>query len=113
MKTDRPFLEHILAEIDFLERETRGLKFEQLIADELLKRGVARSLEIIGEAVKNLSSDFKAKHKNMVWKKIAGFRDKLIHYYFGVNWDIVWDVIQTKLPELRKIVESELKANNR
>lgn len=89
------------------------MKFEQLIADELLKRGVARSLEIIGEAVKNLSSDFKTKHKNMEWKKIAGFRDKLIHYYFGVNWDIVWDVIQTKLPEPRKIVESEFKANNR
>ena len=108
MKTDRPYLEHILEETIFLLKETRGLNFRQLVKDEVLKRACARSLEIIGEAVKNLSPEFKRRHDEIEWKKIAGLRDKLIHYYFGVNWDIVWDVIKNKLPELRQTIESAL-----
>jgi len=109
MQTDRPYLEHIFEEINFLLKETKGLNFNQLLKDEVLKRACARSLEIIGEAVKNLSPEFKRQHKKIEWKKIAGLRDKLIHYYFGVDWDIVWDVIQNKLPELQKTIESALK----
>ena len=62
-----------------------------------------RNLEIIGEAVKVLSSDFRKKHQGVPWQDIAGMRDRLIHDYAGVNWDIVWDVLQTKLPELRRV----------
>jgi len=109
MKADAPFLKHILMEADFLLKETEGLQFDQLVGNEVLKRACARSLEIIGEAVKNLSPEFKRKHKEIDWKKIAGLRDKLIHYYFGVNWDIVWDVIQNKLPELEKAIQAAFK----
>ena len=58
-----------------------------------------RNLEIIGEAVKGLSSEFRKNHQGVPWQDIAGMRDRLIHDYAGVNWDIVWDVLQTKLPE--------------
>jgi uncharacterized protein with HEPN domain len=109
MKTDRAFLEHIREETIFLLKQTEGLQLRQLLEDEVLKRAFARSLEIIGEAVRNLSPGLKKRNAQIEWKKISGMRDKLIHYYFGVNWDIVWSVIKNKLPELKLVVESELK----
>lgn len=109
MKSNKVFLKHVLDEIGFLLKETDGVNFEQFVENELLKRAAARSIEIIGEAVKNLSPDFKKKHTDADWKKIAGMRDKVIHLYFGVNWDIVWDVITKKLPELKPKIERMLK----
>src|SRR4030043_137295 len=104
MKHNHVFLKHILDEIDFLTRETEGIKFEEFIKNEILKRACSRSLEIIGEAVKNLSLDFKKRYKEIEWKKIAGLRDKMIHGYFGVNWDIVLDVIRNQIPKLKEQV---------
>jgi uncharacterized protein with HEPN domain len=113
MKHNYVFLKHILDEIDFLTRETEGIKFEDFINNGILKRACSRSLEIIGEAVKNLSPDFKRRYKETDWKKIAGLRDKIIHYYFGVNWDILWDVIKNRLPELKEQVRNIDKVENR
>jgi uncharacterized protein with HEPN domain len=96
---------HILDEIKFLQKETKGLTFEQFMENELLKKACTRSLEIIGEAVKNLNPDFRKRHRDIEWKKIAGMRDKIIHFYFGVNWDIVWDVIEKRIPKLKKQIE--------
>ncbi len=104
MKREQVFLKHILEEINFLIKETDNIKFEEFMKNEILKRACSRSLEIIGEAVKNLSNDFKKAHKGIEWKKIAGLRDKIIHYYFGVNWDILWDVIKNHLPKLKEQV---------
>ncbi len=59
-----------------------------------------RSLEVIGEGVKNLSEDFKADHPDIEWRKIAGMRDMLIHHYFGVDWQVVWNVLEKKLLQL-------------
>ncbi len=112
MKSDREFLKHILDEILFVTGETKGMTFSSFMKNETLKRACTRSLEIIGEAVKNLSSDFRKKHKNIEWKKIAGMRDKIIHFYFGVNWDIVWDVIENQLPDLKSKIKDLLKETN-
>ncbi len=109
MKHDSVYLKHILEEINFLKNKSKNLDFKKLLKDEVLKRAFARSLEIIGEAVKNISPEFKKKHPEIEWKKIAGLRDKIIHYYFGVNWDILWDVISNRLPELKKQIEMFLK----
>ena len=108
MKHEEPFLKHILDEISFLLKETNGLRFEEFMQNEVLKRACSRSLEIIGEATKNLTADFKKKHKDIEWKKISGLRDKIIHYYFGVNWDILWDVIKKRLPDLKRQIENIL-----
>jgi len=108
MKHDQVFLKHILDEIDFLISETEGKKFEEFIKNEVLKRACSRSLEIIGQAVKNLSPGFKKQHNEIEWKKISGLRDKMIHGYFGVNWDIVWDVIRNQIPKLKVQVEKIL-----
>ena len=101
MKRNDVYLRHILDELKYLIDKSEGLNFEHLIEDETLKRAFTRSLEIIGEAVKNLSPDFKEKHDDIEWKKIAGLRDKVIHYYFNVNWEIVWDVIMNKAQPLK------------
>jgi len=68
-------------------------------------RAFVRSLEIIGEAVKNLPSEFREKYSEIPWKEIAGMRDKLIHEYFGVNYRIVWKIVQQEIPRLKEQVE--------
>jgi len=77
-----------------------------VIHDPHLQRSFIRSLEVVGEATKNLSKDLKDKHPEIEWRKIAGMRDKLIHYYFGVDWEVVWDVVKNKLPSLKRQIES-------
>ena len=101
---DTALLEHIKDEIDFLELQFSKNTKEDLLSDPLLQRETVKSLEIIGEAVKNLSDDFKANNSEIEWKEIAGMRDKLVHQYFGVDWNIVWEVIQERIPELKEIV---------
>lgn len=100
MKDDKVFVRHILDEVIFIIRESKDLDFEDLLSDEILKRAMVRSLEIIGEAAKNLSKGFKEKHSDITWRELAGLRDKLIHYYFGIKWEIVWDVIKNVIPEI-------------
>lgn len=108
MKHNSIFLHHIIDEINFLISQTTDLNYNKFMESEVLKKASARSLEIIGEAVKNLSLDFRKKHKDIEWRKLAGLRDKIIHYYFGVNWDILWDVIEDKLPEIKIRIEAIL-----
>lgn len=105
MKDDRVFIRHILDEVNFIVKETRDLNYEDLISDEVLKRALVRSLEIIGEATKNLSESFKEKHTDIEWKELAGLRDKLIHHYFGVNWKRVWDVLKNLIPKLKEQIK--------
>lgn len=71
---------------------------------------VVRNLEIIGEAAKSISSDFKKEHKDVDWKGMAGMRDRLIHHYFGVNLDVVWSVVKDKLPALKMQMEGIVRA---
>ncbi len=111
MDRDEAFLRHILEEVRFLKERYSPLEFNEVVGDEVLKRACIRSLEVIGEAVKKLSNGFKERHGEVEWRKIAGLRDKLIHRYFGVDWDIVWDIIKNKIPDLeekiRRIIEEE------
>ena len=100
MNSDKQFLTHIEDEINFILEHTTQLSFEEFDTNVVIKKAVERSLEIIGEAVKNLSKEFKEKNDQIEWKAIAGTRDRLIHKYMGVDHELVWDIIQTKLPEL-------------
>jgi len=84
-----------------IEKFIEGVNKENFLGNVEKQYAVLRGLEIIGEATKNLSEELKKKHPDIPWKEIAGMRDKLIHQYFGVNLDLVWETIKTELPELK------------
>jgi len=98
----RDYLRHILIESDYLIGRSVGLSFEAFAADETLRRAFVRSLEIIGEAAKKVPEDFRTAYPAVEWRAMAGMRDRLIHDYFGVDFELVWDVVQTRIPELRR-----------
>jgi len=100
------YLHHILDECKFILTTTSGMTKGQLLEDEVMKRAVVRSLEIIGEASKKIPVDIKLKWHTISWKNMAGMRDRLIHDYAGINYSIVWDVIHNKIPELEKQITS-------
>jgi len=98
-------LRHMIDEIDFVLQTTSGKNKNEVMDDAILSRAVIRSLEIIGEATTKIDEEFKATHPHIEWKKIAGTRHRLIHDYFGVDYDIVWDIIVNKLPELQSFLK--------
>ncbi len=101
MKRDKAYLKHILDAISNIEKFMLGVTKETFLENIEKQYAVLRGLEIIGEAAKNLSKELKTKYSQIPWKEIAGMRDKLIHHYFGVNLNLVWETVKTKLPELR------------
>lgn len=99
MKNDvTVFLKHILESIDYIEDYTKGLEEEEFIKSVEKQDSVIRRLEIMGEAVKNLPEKFKEKHPEIEWYKAMATRNILIHHYFGIDLDIVWDTITQSLP---------------
>ncbi len=103
------FLEHILESIEQIEKYTAGVSREQFENSLNVQDAVLRRLEIIGEAVKNLPTEFKEEHPDIPWKKIAGTRDFLTHEYFDVDIDLVWGVIQKDLGALKEQISNLLK----
>ena len=108
-RTDREFLSDILEAIRRIKVYTAGMTYQAFLEDTKTQDAVLRNLEIIGEATKNLSRELRKRHPQVPWKAMAGVRDRLIHDYFGVNLDIVWQIVSAELPEVASQVESILK----
>ena len=106
----RDYLRHILMEADYLVSQTAGLTRDELLSNETLRRAFVRSLEIIGEAAKNVPEEFRARYPTVEWRAMSGMRDRLIHGYFGVDYELVWDVVKNRIPDLRRQIESILEA---
>lgn len=108
MKHYKEYAHHILDEILFIEKESAFITFDDFTNNEVIKRAIVRSIEIIGEAVKNLPDNILEKYPQADWKNIARTRDRLIHHYFGIDYYIIWDIVKTHLPNLKKDIQSIL-----
>jgi uncharacterized protein with HEPN domain len=97
-------LADILEACDRIADYTSGMSLEEFAADTRTTDAVIRNLQIIGEAVKQLPKATRAQDDAVDWRRITGMRDMLVHAYFGVDVEIVWDVVETKLPPLRAAV---------
>lgn len=108
MGKNKLYIRHILDAILTIEEYMNGVEYEDFLGNKLKQDGVIRELEIIGEASKQLSQEFKEKYSDIPWKDIAGMRDKLIHEYFGVDLNAVWETIEDDLPILKSALQKEL-----
>ena len=99
---DLVYLQHILEQISLIEESTKDKTKKDFDANKDLKDATIRRIEIIGEAVKNISEQLKKIHREVEWKRIAGTRDIIIHAYFKVDWELVWKTIQDDIGELKK-----------
>lgn len=106
-------LKDMLEAVGRIERYVGSMSESEFLRNTEKQDAVIRNLEIIGEAARKLPAEFKQRHSQVQWAPIAGMRDRLIHQYFGVNWTILWDVVQNKLPELRRHVEQILAGRRR
>ncbi|HMV43019.1 MAG TPA: DUF86 domain-containing protein [Leptospiraceae bacterium] len=107
MKDDLIYVRHILNEMsDIIEFSKGGENW--FFQDKMTQKAIIRSLEVIGEAVKNISADFRESNPQVPWKDMAGMRDRLIHGYFDVSLERVWNVVENIIPSLKKQMENLL-----
>ena len=99
-KSDIQFLKHIKEETEFIIEFTSTISEEEFLENRLLKKAMIRCFEIIGEATKKVDFDFRMKYNSIAWKEMACLRDKLIHDYTGVDYNLLWIIISENIPEL-------------
>lgn len=108
-KEPSAFLQHILESIELIEKRMEGVSYEKFTRDVDLQDMIIRRLEIIGEAVRNLPKEFRKEHSDIDWQDAADMRSVLIHGYFAVDLDVVWDTISNDLPIFKKQIQELLK----
>ncbi len=113
-RTSLHFLDDIEEALDHILKYTRGITRESFLANPITREAVAWNFEVIGEAVKNLPDDLKARYPAVDWRKIAGLRDAIIHGYFRIDYEVLWGIIVEDVPHLHNrineiIVEEELR----
>ena len=102
MKRDNKlFIKDILEAMESIEKFVGKMSLDELKEDEKTSSAVIRKFEVIGEAVKYMPDKVKEKYKDIQWKSMAGMRDRLIHAYFGIDYNLVWSAIKTEIPKLK------------
>jgi len=107
-RRDQDFVSDIREAIQRIAAYTEGMTYEQFMKDHKTQDAVVRNLEVIDEATKNLSSRLRKMYPQVPWKDLAGVRNKMIHHYFGINYEIVWTVAKEELPGLLPKIENIL-----
>ncbi len=105
-KDDRIYLDHILESFAKIGQYLAGVGYEDFQGDEEKQDAIIRNIEVAGEATKRLSAEFREKYSQVPWRAIAGMRDKLIHDYFDVDLDTVWETATKDIPSLILEIES-------
>lgn len=105
----RDYLQNIIDAIDDIEEFTKNLTYKQFIKDRKTLNAVVRSIEVIGEASKQLPEALKANYGKLPWKEIIGMRDKLIHAYFGIDTETIWQTVKENIPPLKLTIQRMLK----
>lgn len=105
-KSDTVYLKHIWDAINQIETYVATLDYLQFEQTRLVQDGVIRQLEIIGEASRNLSDEFRDDHAELPWRQIIGLRNRLIHAYFDVNLGIIWEIVQVNIPQMKHTISS-------
>ncbi|MBI4686136.1 MAG: DUF86 domain-containing protein [Nitrospirae bacterium] len=98
------YIQDILDAIKEIEKYVEGMDYDQFLDDSKTKSAVVWKIETIGEASKNIPQTIKTKHKEIPWKDMSRIRDKIAHFYFGINYKIVWEVIKKRLPEIKPVI---------
>lgn len=111
-RRNKDFIGDIWEAMDMIGLYTKGLTYRKFLEDRKTQDAVVRNFEVIGEATKSIPGDFKTRRPEVPWKTLAGLRDKLIHFYFGIDYKIVWDIIKKELPKLKRQIEDLLKAES-
>lgn len=102
------YIRDIVQNMKDAEEFIRGMSYDQFISDKRSLNAVIRSVEVVGEATKNIPDDIRARYPVVPWKEMAGMRDKLIHLYFGVDKEVVWLVVKDRIPSIRPLIEQIL-----
>lgn len=108
-RDDKVYLQHVLDAILAIERFTGGVTYEQFVRNEMMQQAVVRELEIVGEAGRNLSEEFRTQHPEIPWREIIGMRNRIIHAYFDLDLGAVWDAVQLDVPTLKLQIETILR----
>jgi uncharacterized protein with HEPN domain len=111
-RRDTDYLNDIQEAIQRILTYTADLNYEQFLKDIKTQDAVVRNLEVIGEATKNLSANIRKSHPSIPWKDLAGMRDKMIHHYFGINYEIIWTISKEELVGLLPCIEGILAKEN-
>ena len=110
-RSDREFLLDMLLACEKIIKYTKDLEYEDFCKNDMVVDAVIRNIEVLGEASKNISQNLKQRYPEVEWREISRTRDKIIHYYFGVDLDIIWDIITVDIPplieKLQNILEKE------
>ncbi len=104
------YLKDILEAMGAIERFVEGMEFESFKDDDKTSSAVIRKFEIIGEAAKHIPEEIRNNYPQIKWKQMAGMRDRLIHFYFGIKYDLVWHTIKDVIPQVKPIIQDILKA---